>query len=200
MRGLRARVLGAMVLVALLSAVITGVLVAPLVAGASEDELRRPVQRHAATLARLPRAASVVLRADRLIGDDRLVGVVRPTGERLEAATLLTDDDVRRLAAGDALSVARGGYLVEAAPEVQVRVDPNRAIGVGFTTAQVGAEIRAILTPTTVGLIQVGEADPVNLVFRVDAAALDSVEALRRLPVGALGSTVAREVERSFLR
>ena len=33
--------------------------------------------------------------------------------------------------------------LVEAAPEVQVRVDPNRAIGVGFTTAQVGAEIRS---------------------------------------------------------
>ena len=32
--------------------------------------------------------------------------------------------------------------LVKAAPEVQVRVDPNRAIGVGLTAAQVGAEIR----------------------------------------------------------
>jgi hydrophobic/amphiphilic exporter-1 (mainly G- bacteria), HAE1 family len=74
--------------------------------------------------------------------------------------------------------------LVEAASEVQVRVDPNRAIGVGFTTAQVGAELRSILTPTTVGLIQVGDADPVNLVFRIDAEALDSVDALRALPVG----------------
>ena len=74
--------------------------------------------------------------------------------------------------------------LVEAAPEVQVRVDPNRAIGVGFTTAQVGTEIRAVLTPTTVGLIQVGDADPVNLVFRLDAEGLDSVDALRALPVG----------------
>ena len=74
--------------------------------------------------------------------------------------------------------------LVEAAPEVQVRVDPNKAIGVGFTTAQVGAEIRTALTPTTVGLIQVGDADPVNLVFRIDAEALDSVDALRSLPVG----------------
>ena len=61
--------------------------------------------------------------------------------------------------------------LVEAAPEVQVRVDPNKAIGVGFTTAQVGAEIRTALTPTTVGLIQVGDADPVSLVFRLDAEA-----------------------------
>jgi HAE1 family hydrophobic/amphiphilic exporter-1 len=74
--------------------------------------------------------------------------------------------------------------LVEAAPEVQVRVDPNRAIGVGFTTAQVGTEIRAVLTPTTVGLIQVGDADPVSLVFRIDAESVDSVDALRALPVG----------------
>jgi hydrophobic/amphiphilic exporter-1 (mainly G- bacteria), HAE1 family len=74
--------------------------------------------------------------------------------------------------------------LVKAAPEVQVRVDPNRAIAVGFTTAQVGAEIRTTLTPTTVGQIQLGEADPVDLVFRIDAASLDSVDALKALPVG----------------
>jgi HAE1 family hydrophobic/amphiphilic exporter-1 len=74
--------------------------------------------------------------------------------------------------------------LVEAAPEVQVRVDPNKAIGVGFTTAQVGAEIRTALTPTTVGLIQLGDAEPVDLVFRLDAASLTSVEALEALPVG----------------
>jgi hydrophobic/amphiphilic exporter-1 (mainly G- bacteria), HAE1 family len=74
--------------------------------------------------------------------------------------------------------------LVKAAPEVQVRVDPNKAIAVGFTTAQVGTEIRTALTPTTVGLIQVGDADPVDLVFRLDAAGLDSVDALRQLPVG----------------
>ena len=74
--------------------------------------------------------------------------------------------------------------LVKAAPEVQVRVDPNKALGVGFTTAQVGAEIRTALTPTTVGLIQVGDADPVDLVFRLDAASLTSVDALKALPVG----------------
>jgi HAE1 family hydrophobic/amphiphilic exporter-1 len=74
--------------------------------------------------------------------------------------------------------------LVAAAPEIQVRVDPNKAIGVGFTTAQVGTEIRTILTPTTVGLIQVGDADPVGLVFRLDAEGLNSVDALRALPVG----------------
>ncbi|MFL5749751.1 MAG: efflux RND transporter permease subunit [Chloroflexota bacterium] len=74
--------------------------------------------------------------------------------------------------------------LVKAAPEVQVRVDPNKAFGVGFTTAQVGGEIRTALTPTAVGLIQVGDADPVDLVFRLDAASLTSVDALKALPVG----------------
>jgi HAE1 family hydrophobic/amphiphilic exporter-1 len=74
--------------------------------------------------------------------------------------------------------------LVTAAPEVQVRVDPNKAIGVGFTTAQVGAEIRTALTPTTVGRIQLGDAEPVDLVFRIDAASLTSVDALKALPVG----------------
>src|SRR4029079_13008112 len=77
--------------------------------------------------------------------------------------------------------------LVKAAPEVQVRVDPNKALGVAFTTAQVGAEIRTALTPTTVGLIQVGDADPVDLVFRLDAASLTSVDALKALPVGTAG-------------
>jgi hydrophobic/amphiphilic exporter-1 (mainly G- bacteria), HAE1 family len=74
--------------------------------------------------------------------------------------------------------------LVKAAPEVQVRVDPNKAIAVGFTTAQVGAEIRTVLTPTTLGQIQLGDADPVDLVFRIDAAGLNSVDTLKALPVG----------------
>src|SRR4029079_12017887 len=47
-----------------------------------------------------------------------------------------------------------------------------------------GAEIRTALTPTTVGLIQLGDAAPVDLVFRLDAAALNSVDALKALPVG----------------
>jgi len=41
-----------------------------------------------------------------------------------------------------------------------------------------------VLTPTTVGQIQLGDADPVDLVFRIDAAGLNSVDALKALPVG----------------
>jgi HAE1 family hydrophobic/amphiphilic exporter-1 len=74
--------------------------------------------------------------------------------------------------------------LVREAPEVQVRVDPNRAIGAGLTAAQVGGEIRAALTSQTLGQVSLADADPVALVLRLDAASLSSVEALRSLPVG----------------
>ena len=74
--------------------------------------------------------------------------------------------------------------LVKAAPEVQVRVDPNRALGIGLTAAQVGAEIRGALTSQTIGRIQLADRDPVALVVRLDPARLSSLEALRNLPVG----------------
>jgi len=74
--------------------------------------------------------------------------------------------------------------LVKAAPEVQVRVDPNRAIGIGLTAAQVGVEIRNALTSQTIGRVQLAEGDPVALVLRLDPAHLTSVESLRDLPVG----------------
>lgn len=74
--------------------------------------------------------------------------------------------------------------LVKAAPEVQVRVDPNRALGIGLTAAQVGAEIRGALTSQTIGRVQLAEGDPVALVVRLDPARLSSLEALRNLPVG----------------
>jgi len=74
--------------------------------------------------------------------------------------------------------------LVKAAPEVQVRVDPNKAIGIGMTAAQVGGEVRTALTPQTLGRIQLADGDPVALVLRLDPAELNSLEALRNLPVG----------------
>ena len=39
--------------------------------------------------------------------------------------------------------------LVKATPEIQVTVDPDKAIGVGLTAAQVANEVRTVLTPTT---------------------------------------------------
>jgi HAE1 family hydrophobic/amphiphilic exporter-1 len=75
--------------------------------------------------------------------------------------------------------------LVKASAEIQVRVDPARALAVGTTPAQVGTQIRGILTPQSLGRIQLGTTDPVELVLRLDASQLGSIEALRALPVSA---------------
>ncbi len=75
--------------------------------------------------------------------------------------------------------------LAAAAPEVQVHVDPNRAIGLGLTAAQVGGEIRATLVPQTLGQVRLEDADPVDFVLQLDPEAVQSVEDLRNLPVGA---------------
>jgi hydrophobic/amphiphilic exporter-1 (mainly G- bacteria), HAE1 family len=74
--------------------------------------------------------------------------------------------------------------LVAAAPQVEVRVDPDRASAAGVSAAQVGGVVRTALTPSEVTTIQPeddGELVPVVLQF--DASAVDSVEALGMLPV-----------------
>ncbi len=76
--------------------------------------------------------------------------------------------------------------LVKAAPEIQVHVDPSKAVAVGLTPAQVGATIRGLLTSQPLGRIALGSADSVALILRLDASRLSSVEALRALPVGSV--------------
>jgi HAE1 family hydrophobic/amphiphilic exporter-1 len=74
--------------------------------------------------------------------------------------------------------------LVKAAPEIQVHVDPNKAIGIGSTAAQIGTEVRGALTPQPLGRVQIGDASPVDLVVRADPDSVTSLETLNRLPVG----------------
>jgi HAE1 family hydrophobic/amphiphilic exporter-1 len=74
--------------------------------------------------------------------------------------------------------------LAQAAPTVEVTVDPNRAIGAGLTTAQVAGEVRTVLVPQRATRMQVGDGQPVDVYVRVDPAQVNSVEALSRLPVG----------------
>jgi HAE1 family hydrophobic/amphiphilic exporter-1 len=74
--------------------------------------------------------------------------------------------------------------LVKAAPEIQVRVDANRALLVGITAAQVGLEIRTSLTSQIIGQVQLGEQSAMATMIQVDPAYLTSIEALRGLPVG----------------
>jgi HAE1 family hydrophobic/amphiphilic exporter-1 len=88
--------------------------------------------------------------------------------------------------------------LVKATPEIQVTVDPNKAMGVGSTTAQIAGEVRAALVGETATQVQLGDDSPLDLVIRLDPESVTSVEALRDLPVGtavkaALGSVATVE-------
>jgi len=75
--------------------------------------------------------------------------------------------------------------LSKGTPEVQVVVDPNKAIGAGLTAAQVAGEVRTTLVGAQVTTIQVeGEPNPVPLFVQVDPETVTSVDALRALPVG----------------
>jgi hydrophobic/amphiphilic exporter-1 (mainly G- bacteria), HAE1 family len=75
--------------------------------------------------------------------------------------------------------------LVKATPTVIVTVDPNKAINVGSTAAQIGAEVRAALVPTTATSTTIdASADPVDVVIQLDPEAVASVDDLRDLPVG----------------
>ncbi len=74
--------------------------------------------------------------------------------------------------------------LVKATPEVQVTVDPNKAITVGMTAAQVAGQVRAALVAQPATSIQSSDGQTVQVVVQLDPAAVASVTDLRALPVG----------------
>ncbi len=74
--------------------------------------------------------------------------------------------------------------LVKATAEIQVTVDPNKAITAGLTAAQVANEVRAALVATTATEVTFEPGRPIELVVQVDPDAVTSVESLRELPVG----------------
>ncbi len=75
--------------------------------------------------------------------------------------------------------------LVRATPEIQVTVDPNRAVNVGSTAAQIAGEVRAVLSPSPATNIVIEDIrEPVAVVVRFDPTTVESLEALRAMPVG----------------
>jgi HAE1 family hydrophobic/amphiphilic exporter-1 len=74
--------------------------------------------------------------------------------------------------------------LVEASPQIEVRVDPNKALAVGSTAAQIAGEVRALLTPTTVGNVTLDPEGGAKLIVRTDPLVATSVEELRNVLVG----------------
>ena len=118
--GLTARLALAMAAVAVVSALLAGVLVAPLLSGAREEAVRAPLARQADLLARLPRLTTGSDRLDRVTEVSGLtIGVV--TAARVSGAgAALTPEDVAALRAGDSVStrgeLAGVPVLVEARP------------------------------------------------------------------------------------
>ena len=75
--------------------------------------------------------------------------------------------------------------LSKGTPEIQVTPDPNKAIKVGLTAAQIAQDVRAALVGSTATRIVIGEGgDATDVFVQVDPAAMASVEDLRNLQVG----------------
>lgn len=101
------------------------------------------------------------------------------------AAVATATDEVVAVLAEDPDLLNLKSDLSKGTPEIQVVVDPNKAVGVGMTAAQVAGEVRTILVGSQVTNLQAGEEGAtVPLVLRVDPETVTSVESLRALPVG----------------
>ena len=74
--------------------------------------------------------------------------------------------------------------LVKATSEVQVTVDPNKAIGVGMTAAQVAGQVRTALVAQQATATQSSDGQTVAVIVQLDPAAVGSVDQLKQLPVG----------------
>lgn len=84
--------------------------------------------------------------------------------------------------------------LVKAAPEIQVRVDPEKAFSVGLTAAQVAGEVRNALVSQTVTQVTFEVGRPIDLVIVLDPEATTSVDDLRALPVGTVAKVPLGDV------
>jgi len=78
--------------------------------------------------------------------------------------------------------------LIKATPEVQVTVDPNKAITVGMTAAQVAGQVRAALVAQPATSIQSADGQTVQVIVQLDPAAVASVNDLKVLPVGTVAT------------
>jgi two-component system OmpR family sensor kinase len=138
--GLTGRLALAMAAVAVVSAVLAGLLLAPLLAGAREDAVREPLARQADLLARLPRLALASDRLDRATEVSGLtIGLVTAT-DATGAAAALSPADLERLRAGRPVST--DGEL--AGTTVLLEGRPSRAGGAVVLAADAGSADAAL--------------------------------------------------------
>jgi hydrophobic/amphiphilic exporter-1 (mainly G- bacteria), HAE1 family len=78
---------------------------------------------------------------------------------------------------------------VSEAPQVSVVVDPNMAMVIGSTTAQIGTHIRSVLVGQSIGSYTLADGTVVEATLRVSDDDVDSVEGLRMMPVSGMAGT-----------
>jgi HAE1 family hydrophobic/amphiphilic exporter-1 len=104
------------------------------------------------------------------------------------------EDPAQVAAANDAILKALSGNpdllnlksdLAKGTPEIQVVPDPNKAIMVGMTAAQVAQSVRAMLVPSTATSITVeDQTSTTPVVVLIEPTAVSSVDDLKAIPVG----------------
>ncbi len=122
--------------------------------------------------------------------------------------TLVSSDINKLREANDKIMAAIGGNkvsdkfdianvkssLAEVQPELEVAVDPKKAINSGTSTAQIALQIRAMLTGENAGTVQLdGTNKPLDIYVQVDPAALDA-EKLSALQVGTINTVPLSQV------
>jgi len=105
------------------------------------------------------------------------------------AVAATADAVIRALRASPDLANVKSD-LVKATPQIDIRVDPNKAIDAGLTAAQVAGQVRSALVGSLVTRVQLADGGPIDLYVRLDPARVSSVDALKALPVGT-GAKVA---------
>ncbi len=111
------------------------------------------------------------------------------------AAVAEANDAVMAVLAGNPSLLNLKSDLSKGSPEIEVRPNPQAAFGVGLTAAQVAQEVRNALVGSTATRIAVEDSDAtVDVLVRLDPAAVTSLEDLRGLPVGAVAKVPLRQI------
>jgi HAE1 family hydrophobic/amphiphilic exporter-1 len=102
-------------------------------------------------------------------------------GADYAAVSKVADDLTTRIArVQDVVNVSNN--VVDAKPEIQIDVDPTKALALGSTTAQIGGQVRDALSGIGAGTVTIdNQALPVRLALK---GAGTDIEALKQLPVG----------------
>ncbi len=116
------------------------------------------------------------------------------SGEDAAAVAVANDAVLAALADNTALLNLKSD-LAKGTPEIQVVPDPNKAIGVGLTGAQVAQEVRGALVGSVATRVQLkGERNAFDVFVQLDPKRVASVDELMDLPVGAIRKTPLGEI------